>query len=218
MLKSVLGRGRWVLVVAAVGVGAYLAGSAMAAQDAAGSPSAAAPSTQPSSGSSSSATAGQREAAAQLLTAMKTEQMVRSQLDKTVEAQLQANPGLNQFEDIIRGFLNKYMSFDAMKAELVELYAKEFSEDELRELIKFYESPIGQKLADKQSLLTARGAMIGQRQVQQHLPELQNAIRERVMKLQGGPGGGGMGGGEGGAGGGGLPGGGGGGGAPAEPK
>lgn len=118
---------------------------------------------------------------------------------------IRKTPGLAQFEDIIRDFPKKYMSYDSIKGELVSSYASEFTEQELRDLTKFYQSPLGQKLAEKQPVLPARSALIGQRQVQAHLPELQAAIRERVAKQTQGQGPGESGGGAGGGGGEGTP-------------
>lgn len=49
----------------------------------------------------------------------------------------------------------------ALVDEIALLYAKEYSEDDLRQIIGFYKSPIGQKYLDTQPKLTASGASLG---------------------------------------------------------
>lgn len=83
----------------------------------------------------------------------------------------------------MRAFMNKYMSWPALKNEMVDLYAREFSEKELRDLTKFYQSSTGQKYVSKQNVLLQAGMQLGQRRVQENLPELQRMLEEK-MKAQ----------------------------------
>ena len=46
--------------------------------------------------------------------------------------------------------------------KLAEVYMKEFTENEIKELVDFYETDLGKKLASKQMSLTQQGMMIGQ--------------------------------------------------------
>lgn len=45
---------------------------------------------------------------------------------------------------------------------MAELYIAEFTREEIQELVKFYKSDIGKKLAEKQLSLTQKGMMMGQ--------------------------------------------------------
>ncbi|GAB3837410.1 DUF2059 domain-containing protein [Hymenobacter jeollabukensis] len=124
--------------------------------------------------------ASQRKAAEELLVAMQMEQTATNALDQMVTAQLIQRPELKAVEPEMRGFLHKYMSWAALKDDMVDLYAREFSEKELKELRKFYASPIGQKFTGKQSQLMAAGMALGQRRMQEHLPELQKSIEDKM--------------------------------------
>lgn len=53
-------------------------------------------------------------------------------------------------------------TLDALYEEMAELYMDEFTRDEIQELLKFYKSDIGKKLAEKQLTLTQKGMMMGQ--------------------------------------------------------
>ncbi len=53
-------------------------------------------------------------------------------------------------------------TLDALYEDMAELYIAEFTREEIQELVKFYKSDIGKKLAEKQLSLTQKGMMMGQ--------------------------------------------------------
>jgi hypothetical protein len=76
----------------------------------------------------------------------------------------------------MKAFLNKYMSWASLKDDMAKIYMAEFSESELNELTKFYQTPLGKKSIQKMPVLMTKGAEIGQKRVQEHLPELQAVL------------------------------------------
>lgn len=80
----------------------------------------------------------------------------------------------------MRAFLTKYMGFEVIRPALAEAYAQKFTEAELRELTKFYQSPVGKKMAALLPEMMQTGGEIGQRLVKEHLPELQEAIAAKT--------------------------------------
>jgi uncharacterized protein len=117
-----------------------------------------------------------RAAAESLLNLMDMQQIMTQSIDSMLDAQVKQNPMIAPYQQIMKTFFTKYMSWDSMKADMVKLYAAEFTEPELKELAAFYQTPIGKKTIQKMPLLLAKGAELGQRRVQEHLPELQAAI------------------------------------------
>ena len=79
-----------------------------------------------------------------------------------------------------KSFLSKYMSWASMKDDMVKIYVGEFTEPELKELAAFYQTPLGRKTVQKMPALLAKGAEMGQKRVQEHLPELQAAIQSQA--------------------------------------
>lgn len=53
-------------------------------------------------------------------------------------------------------------TLDALYAKMAELYMAEFTQDEIKELIAFYNTDLGKKLAEKQLNLTQKAMMFGQ--------------------------------------------------------
>ena len=57
------------------------------------------------------------KAAEELLVAMKMEETFQQGIDTMIKTQLDSEPLLVQFEDILRNFARKYLSWTAVKAE-----------------------------------------------------------------------------------------------------
>ncbi len=121
--------------------------------------------------------ASHRKAAESLLSMMEMDSMLNQSVDQMLAMQVQQNPALAPYQAQMKAFLNKYMSWASLKDDMVKLYVAEFTESELNELNKFYQTPLGKKTVQKMPALTAKGAEIGQKRVQEHLPELQAAIQ-----------------------------------------
>lgn len=103
-------------------------------------------------------------------------------IDVVLKSQIDANPQLKPLEDVMRRFLAKYMSFESLKPGMVSLYAEAFTEPEVRELVAFYRTPLGHKMVTRMPLLLQKGAALGQKAVQDHLPELQEEIAKKMQE------------------------------------
>ncbi|MBP93437.1 MAG: hypothetical protein CMC55_04900 [Flavobacteriaceae bacterium] len=53
-------------------------------------------------------------------------------------------------------------TLDKLYEQLADIYMEEFTQDEIQELVAFYKTDLGKKLASKQSLLTQKGMILGQ--------------------------------------------------------
>lgn len=127
--------------------------------------------------------ASHRLAAERLLTAADTPKMMRSAMDLMLQTQLRAAPQLAPFEKILRDFLEKHVSYDALKDELVALYVADFTEGELDEIAAFYRTPTGAKAVARMPVLMARGGQLGERRVRANQAELVRLIQEEQQRL-----------------------------------
>lgn len=125
-------------------------------------------------------TPSQRQAAEALLNTIYSEASFNELIGSTVTAQLKLHPELRPHEEQMRAFMQKYMGWAALKPDMVQLYAQEFTEPELVEMTRFYQSPVGKKAASKLPVMMQKGMEIGQRQVQAHLPELQKIFSAKA--------------------------------------
>jgi uncharacterized protein len=125
---------------------------------------------------------GHARAAEELLSLMEMNRMLKRTSDAMLESQIQQTPHLAQFEDLMRQFMDTHLRWETMKPEYIRLYTDLFSERELRDLTAFYRSPLGRKLIETTPELTVRTANITHRHLQQHMPELQQKIMERMQR------------------------------------
>lgn len=123
------------------------------------------------------------QAAEELLIEMDMEKTLAESINVVLDAQLQQTPELAQFEDVMRAFLQKYMSWQCLKEHMVQLYAEAFTEQELREIVAFYRTETGRKVIELTPVLMRKGMALGQQAVQEHMPELEQMILERMQEL-----------------------------------
>ncbi len=121
-------------------------------------------------------------AAERLLKLMNMDNVFDQMVEQSLAAQLAQNPQLAQFREVMLEFLNKHLSWQSLKPEMVAVYAETFTTDELGEISAFYETPTGQKALQKMPELFSKGAQIGMRRVQENIPELQAMLREAAEK------------------------------------
>ena len=120
------------------------------------------------------------ELALQLLEAMRMPEQIQASLATVAATQARMNPDLPGLGDLLREFLTRYVTWDALKNEYAELYAGAFTEEELREMAAFYRTPTGQKLARATPQLSAMGAQLGERVMRAHAAELEEMIARRA--------------------------------------
>ncbi len=121
-----------------------------------------------------------RAAAESLLNNMDMDKLMSQSVDQMLQVQVGQNPAIAPYQAQMKTFLSKYMSWAAMKDDMVKIYVNEFTEPELKELNAFYQTPLGKKTVQKMPTLLAKGAEMGQKRVQEHLPELQAAIQSQL--------------------------------------
>jgi hypothetical protein len=128
--------------------------------------------------------APQRAAVADLFVALKLQQEVLSLPESMIDGEISRNPGMAPFRDLMVAWLKKYMTWPAMEPQLTQLYASNFTEEELKAMAAFYRSPAGQKASQKMPEMMQRTAMIGAQLSQPHTEELKKQMSARAEELQ----------------------------------
>ncbi len=80
---------------------------------------------------------------------------------------------------MLEAMTERFSEFAELQAAI---YARHFTADELRELIAFYQQPIGQKLVDKMPAITQQGMALGQVFGRQVGEELGKRMVEELRK------------------------------------
>lgn len=108
---------------------------------------------------------------------------VDQNVDAIVDAQIKQRPELAPYRNIMQAFFEKYMGYDALKTDLVGLYESTFTTKELREVRRFAETPAGRKVIVQIPMLMRQGADIGAKRAQEHIPELQQMVKDETDRL-----------------------------------
>jgi uncharacterized protein len=81
-------------------------------------------------------------------------------------------------------WLSDNLSWDQMKDIYVDIYAHIFNEDEMGELIRFYQSPLGQKMLKKMPEIIQLSVQRSQALIQKKMPELQKKLKKSLADIE----------------------------------
>ena len=130
-----------------------------------------------------------RLAVYELLAVMHMQEQLSSTLDIFLNSQLEANPNIRPFEAVMRTFLMKYLSLDAIREPMATLYMARFSELDIVQITSFYRTPLGQRSVSEFPKMMEEGSKLGRRMVEEHMPELQQMILDQIQRDGGAAGG-----------------------------
>lgn len=123
-----------------------------------------------------------KAAAEETLKAAGTESTLAAAIDQSLDMQIKANPNMAQFRPTMKKFFDKHLSFNALKDDMIKIYVAEFTEDELKEITKFYQTPVGKKMVAKMPKLTGAGMQLGMKRVQDNQAELVKMLEDARKK------------------------------------
>jgi len=125
-----------------------------------------------------------RQAAEELLNVSGMKGSMDRIIIQMVEMQLSQKPVLAPYREILLQFFNKYLGFNSIKYDFIDIYIEEFSEQELKAITDFYKTPVGQKTITKLPVLMQKGAQVGMTKVQMHQQELREMLQAEAKKLE----------------------------------
>lgn len=127
----------------------------------------------------------QRQAAEELLVVMDVKGNVDRMLNDVIsmhEAQFAA-AGSKTDATVKNAFIDELknaLSWESVKEDYVKIYTDVFAEDEIRALVDFYKSPIGQKLVAKQPELMEKSMELSQKRFMETMPRLMSLMQEAM--------------------------------------
>ncbi len=119
-----------------------------------------------------------KKAVEELFVEMKIEEEISKSLELMIQAQAGANPQGSNVMNAVRQFYSKYLGWESQKPDMIEIFMGAFNEKEIRELISFYKTPVGQKLIDKMPDMSAKVMEIAAKRLEEHMPEYYKMMSE----------------------------------------
>lgn len=129
------------------------------------------------------AASSHRAATEELLQVMGVEKSSVSAAQSYFDVMVQQNAQMADFKDVLVKWVQSTLSWDNMGPRMTDLYMRTFTEAEIRELIAFYKTPIGQKTLQQMPMLMQEGMKIGTDLAKEHQGELEQAIKARQKEL-----------------------------------
>jgi uncharacterized protein len=127
-------------------------------------------------------------AARELVTTMKAGDMLKSLMPVILQQLkpviVQGRPQVERDFDAIMPTLVEAMTTktDEFNDLVADIYARNFTAAEIREVTTFYHSPVGQKLLEKMPVISQESMMIGQKWGQAIAGDMRNRIIEELRK------------------------------------
>src|SRR5690242_18881997 len=109
--------------------------------------------SQPALAQDTSAT--HREAVKQLMAVTHLREVTAQSMDDVVKSQVTQMPQLKPYESIMQTFLKEQMDWNALEPEFTRIYMEVFTEKELRDIVKIYQTPASQMMLTKMPVLLA---------------------------------------------------------------
>jgi len=145
-------------------------------------------------GVSSSVADTHRDAARELMRVSGTEQIM-SQMQLQIESMFLNISSDAEYNEAQKAIVARYRSevskilknemiWDKIESDIIALYMQSFSEDELKELITFYQTPLGQKMIAKMPEVMLRSAEISRQQMRHVIPRIKELGQSMSEELR----------------------------------
>lgn len=86
--------------------------------------------------------------------------------------------------DLLTRYDQKILNADIVKTEIQKIYKQEFTEEEINNIVAFYQTPAGKKALEKAPLLASKGLEIAQREINNSKSNgVMDELQKEVNKL-----------------------------------
>lgn len=136
-------------------------------------------------------TAKNKELAEKLMNTLKISELMTRSLDMMKKMQLNMmakrlkGQELQNMEELNRSMMDlaaKELNWEKLKDPFINIYAESFTAEELEAMIKFYESPVGKKLVEKQPEMQQKTMQLMQTIMMKLMPEFDKLAKDFAEK------------------------------------
>lgn len=99
-----------------------------------------------------------------------------------LKAQGYTDEAVKEVEAAADAYFGQVFSDPQLNKEMAELYSREFTEVELKELIAFYQTPLGKKTLRSLPQLMQQGALLGEKYAQKYAEDFQKNLEGIMLK------------------------------------
>jgi hypothetical protein len=135
-----------------------------------------------------------RQAAEEVLCLTRVDRMLKPLIDQVQQVQLdqlrqmdlspEAYQSARRHLEKINALIARELQWQEIKDDYISLYTAAFTEEELHQLIGFYNTPVGRKVVEKRPVLMRQSMEIGRQQVMRIMPEIEMLSEEMVRDIR----------------------------------
>ena len=92
-------------------------------------------------------------------------------------------PVLESYQAKANAALDNAIGWNKLKPKMVDLYTQTFTEQELKDLVKFYESPLGKKVLREMPKVTQQSAQLTQQSLEPAVPVVNKLLEDMTKEL-----------------------------------
>jgi uncharacterized protein len=133
--------------------------------------------------------ASHREAAIRVLEITKSDVAMKSgfqaMIDPIIASMRQRGmpeAAAQEVKEVFSKWFAEEIKWEDLKPKVADVYVQQFTEQELKELYAFYQTPTGQKAIEKLPIVMQQGALIGREYAQNKSQSLQTKLKEIAEK------------------------------------
>ena len=120
----------------------------------------------------------------QLFLVLELPRIYEQKVDTLVCEQKQRIEHFSYFEDVIRAWAVDTIGWKSLEPRLLEIYKKQFSENELRDILHFYRSTAGQKFLKAQPAINLETQQLAADAARENAHQLKIMLRKRADELE----------------------------------
>jgi hypothetical protein len=133
----------------------------------------------------------QRALAAKLIDMTNGKETMRAGFDSVINNVIEnmhahgmPQAGVDEIKAAVAKWYDAEINFDDIRPKMVEIYIRDFTEDDLKKIVAFYESPVGQKTIKNLPMVMRQGAMIAQEYTKEKIPSLNAQLTPILVKYR----------------------------------
>jgi uncharacterized protein len=113
---------------------------------------------------------------------MQVQQMFAQRFAQT-KAPASKQSVLESYQAKANAALDNAIGWNKLKPKMVDLYTQSFTEQELKDLVKFYESPLGKKVLREMPKVTQQSAQLTQQSLEPAVPVVNKLLEDMTKEL-----------------------------------
>lgn len=108
---------------------------------------------------------------------------MQKQLIASMNISADKKQAVQRFSERYAVLVQEELSWDKIKKPLIDIYSKVYTEDEVKTIIDFYESPVGQKVVQKNPELMQASMQLMQQMMMDLMPKIQELHKQLEVEL-----------------------------------